>query len=95
MRVDKQIIQFVKQGIIERKLDARVYLFGSRTSDDLLGGDIDILILSDNLIEKSIIRSIRIDFYKRFGWQKIDLVNFTYTDKSVFKQLILSNAIKL
>lgn len=95
MRVDKQIIQFFKQRIVERKPDARVYLFGSRTSDDSLGGDIDILILSDNLIEKRIIRSIRIDFYQKFGWQKIDLVNFTFTDESVFKQLILTNAIEL
>ena len=95
MRVDKQIIQFVKQGVVERKPEAKVYLFGSRTSDDSLGGDIDILILSDNLIERSMLRSIRIDFYQKFGWQKIDLVNFTFVDNSVFKQLILSNVIEL
>ena len=95
MRLDKKIIQFFKQAIDERKLDAKVYLFGSRTSDDALGGDIDILILSNSLIEKRLIRSIRIDFYQKFGWQKVDLVNFTYSNESAFKQLILSNAIEL
>jgi len=72
-----------------------VYLFGSRTNDDALGGDIDILILTEKPINKRIFRPIRVEFFKQFGWQKLDLVNYTYNDTSVFKQLIQTTAIQL
>lgn len=95
MRLDNKIIVFFKQAFSERTPDAKLYLFGSRTSDDTLGGDIDLMILTENPVNKKIIRSIRIEFFKKFGWQKLDLVNFTNKDNSVFKQLIQSNAIEL
>jgi uncharacterized protein len=95
MRIDNQIIQFFKQSILEKKPEAKLYLFGSRASDDSTGGDIDILIITQTPIHKSIIRSIRVEFFKKFGWQKVDMVNFTENDSSVFKQLILSNAVEL
>lgn len=95
MRLDNQIVQFFKQRILDNKPDARIYLFGSRTSDNATGGDIDILIVTQSLINKSVIRSIRIDFFKKFGWQKVDIVNFTENDQSVFKHIIQSNAIEL
>ena len=70
-------------------------LFRSRTSDESVGGDIDLMILTDTLVNKKVLRAIRIEFYKKFGWQKLDLVNFTSSDTSVFKQLIQTNAIEL
>ena len=72
--------------------DAEVYLFGSRTNEKSRGGDIDLLILSDSKIEKSKIRNFRIGFIKKYGWQKLDLVNFTKDDNSTFKQIILKEA---
>ena len=95
MRLNNQIVRFLKQAFGEKDAEATLYLFGSRTDDNALGGDIDLMILTSNPIDKKIIRSIRIEFYKRFGWQKIDLINFTYNDSSVFKQLIQSESIKL
>ena len=95
MRLDKNIIVFFKQRIVEVCPDATLYLFGSRTIDDAKGGDIDLLILTNNPIEKKVFRPIRIEFFKKFGWQKIDLVNFTYDDNSVFKQIIQTTAIQL
>lgn len=71
---------------------ADVYLFGSRVHDEQNGGDIDILLLSDHLIDKKQFRLFRREFYKKFGWQKIDLVQFSRHDQSVFKQLILKEA---
>ncbi|WP_425482387.1 nucleotidyltransferase domain-containing protein [Maribellus comscasis] len=68
------------------------YLFGSRLDNKGAGGDIDILILSDKKIDNKKLRLFRINFYKKFGWQKIDLVNFTKTDDSTFKKIILGNA---
>jgi uncharacterized protein len=85
LRLNNQLVGFFKQSIIGKIPKAKIYLFGSRTSDDAAGGDIDILIISNNPVDRGIIRSIRVEFYKRFGWQKLDLVNFTENDQSVFK----------
>ena len=95
MRLDNNIILFLKHAFAEKIPGAKLYLFGSRADDTSLGGDIDVLVLSNQLIDKKIIRLIRIEFYKQFGWQKIDLVNFTFDDKSVFKQLVEPTAIEL
>jgi predicted nucleotidyltransferase len=95
MRLNNQPVVFFKQSILGKVPEFNIYLFGSRTSDEAAGGDIDILIISKNPVNRAIIRSIRIEFYKRLGWQKLDLVNFTENDQSVFKQIIQSNAIEL
>lgn len=94
MRLNDSIIDFLKSKFLEKIPDAKLYLFGSRTNDDALGGDIDVMILSNQLIDKRFIRTLRVEFFKKFGWQKIDLVNFTYSDSSAFKQLIESEAIE-
>ena len=95
MRLNNQIIQFLKQTFREKIPEAKVYLFGSRTKDDESGGDIDLMVVTQNHVDKKILRAIRIEFYKRFGWQKIDIVNFTNDDQSLFRQLIKPNAIEL
>ena len=95
MRLDPNIQLFCKQTIGEKIPGAKLYLFGSRTNDEALGGDIDLMILTDNPVDKKVFRTIRVEFYKKFGWQKVDLVNFTFNDTSVFKQLIQTNAIEL
>jgi len=95
MRLNNQVIGFFKQNIVGKIPGAKIYLFGSRTSDSSSGGDIDILIITKELVDRKTIRSIRIEFFKKFGWQKHDLVNFTENDQSVFKQIIQSYAIEL
>ena len=95
MRLEYNIIQFFKQRISEVCPDATIYLFGSRAIDEAKGGDIDILILTNKQVDKKVFRPIRIEFFKTFGWQKVDLVNFTYEDNSVFKRIIQTNAIEL
>jgi len=95
MRLNNQIIQFLKQTFREKIPEAKVYLFGSRTKDDESGGDIDLMVVTQNHVDKKILRAIRVEFYKRFGWQKIDIVNFTHDDQSLFRQLIKPNAIEL
>ncbi len=60
-------------------------MFGSRTNDDALGGDIDVMIVTNTKIEKSVFRTIRVEFYKKFGWQMIDFINFRTSDESAFK----------
>lgn len=95
MRLSNSIINFFKQAIEEKIPGAKVYLFGSRTNDDASGGDIDLMVLTQNHVGKRLLRAIRVEFYKKFGWQKIDLINFTFDDQSVFIQLIKTNAVEL
>ena len=95
MRLDDRVKYFLKQAVGKKIPGARLYLFGSRTNDDALGGDIDVMILTNNFVDKKIFRNIRVEFYKKFGWQKIDIVYFRYDDESAFRQLIQTNAIEL
>jgi predicted nucleotidyltransferase len=59
--------------------DAKVYLFGSRTSDKKKGGDIDLAVWSDRIGLKEKI-DIKLKFFEEFGEQKIDL--FVFNDES-------------
>ena len=95
MRLDKPVIEFLKQQIVMTVPGAKLYLFGSRTDDEARGGDIDLMILTQIPVDKRQLRTIRVEFIKKFGWQKLDLVNFTYEDNSVFKRIIQTNAIEL
>ena len=52
MRLDNKIIIFLKQAFAEKIPKAKLYLFGSRADDTSLGGDIDVLVLSNQLIDK-------------------------------------------
>jgi hypothetical protein len=95
MRLDDKIVRFLNRLSVKkhRKL---LFICSVRVPTMMhWGGDIDLMILTEHLIDKKLIRSIRIEFFKKFGWQKIDLVNFTYNDTSVFKQLIQLDAIEL
>lgn len=92
MRLKPEIVAFIKETAKNLFPEVEIYLFGSRLHDQELGGDIDILILSEEKIESKKLRLFRIGFYKRFGWQKIDLVNFTKKDNSTFKKLALTSA---
>lgn len=92
MRLKSEIKIFIKDLASRLFPDSDIYLFGSRVDDNKKGGDIDILLISDRKIDRKKIREFKIIFYKEFGWQKIDLVNFTRNEESNFKRLILKNA---
>lgn len=74
---------------------AEVYLFGSRTDDEARGGDIDILILSEERLPITSVRMLRREFFKSFGWQKLDLVNFLFNEEDPFRNLIEKQLIRL
>ena len=73
--------------------DACVYLFGSRVDDSKKGGDIDLLILSNNLTRDDK-RSIKIRLFELLGEQKIDIV-LAADDADPFVKLALENGVKL
>ena len=58
-----------------RRLDAgaEIYLYGSRTDDTARGGDIDLLVISDKLGFRDVLR-LRARILDRIGWQQLDLL---------------------
>ena len=54
MRLSPDIASFLKQSIHETIPGSTVYLFGSRTDNNAKGGDIDLLILTEELVAKNI-----------------------------------------
>lgn len=58
-----------------RRLDnqAEVYLYGSRVDDTARGGDVDLLVVSDTLNFRDVLR-LRTGILDRIGWQQLDLV---------------------
>lgn len=95
MRLDQGIANYLKQVIQTEIPGSAVFLFGSRADDCARGGDIDLMILTDEPADKRIFRKIRLKFIKKLGWRKIDLVNFTYSNDSTFRKLIGINSIQL
>ena len=95
MRLNPEIAGYLKQSIQEKITGSTIYLFGSRVDDSALGGDIDLMILTNEPVDKRIFRKIRIEFIKKYGWRKVDLVNFTYSNESSFRKLIDLSSIRL
>ena len=86
-------IQTLKSKLKSLSPKAKLYLFGSRVDDEKKGGDIDLLVVSDKLTKKDM-RLLRVDFFEKFGEQKIDIVlddgNFlSVFNKHIFKKAVL------
>jgi len=73
---------------------SKIYLFGSRVDDDKKGGDIDILIVSDK-ITRADKREIRLDFYEKFGEQKLDIIIDDGSFSKPFSKIALKNGVSL
>lgn len=73
MRLTTQQIVVLKDSLKRLDPSAKLYLFGSRVDDQRKGGDIDLLIESKKL-QPADVRRLRLDFYRHFGEQKIDIV---------------------
>lgn len=94
MRLSKEEVGCLKNKLKELEESARLYLFGSRVDDSKRGGDIDLLIVSDKLTKKDL-RALRVEFFKHFGEQKLDIVLDDGTMQDPFVQLIFKEAIEL
>ena len=95
MRIKKEMVEFLRAYIKKEMSGAKLYVFGSRADDKKKGGDIDILLLTKERIgfkEKSAIRTA---VWKRFGEQKIDILNYTFKEENTFKELILEESIEI
>lgn len=95
MRLDQEKAVFLKEEISKLGFNSKGYLFGSRTDDSKRGGDIDILILSSDLLSKKELWMVKERFWARFGEQKLDLVNFTFDSQDPFKKISMAEALPL
>jgi uncharacterized protein len=94
MRLSQEEIDVLKTKLYSLSSEAKLYLFGSRTDDDKRGGDIDLLVVSQKLTKKDV-RLLRIDFFKAFGEQKLDIILDKGDFKNPFNKLISQKAILL
>lgn len=94
MRLSQEEIKILKHKLFSISKNAKIFLFGSRIDDMKKGGDIDILILDDTLSLKDL-RSLRIEFFKKFGEQKLDIVLDKMNPVNPFTKHILNKAIQL
>lgn len=94
MRLSKQEISLLKNELKILDLDAKIYLFGSRVDDSKKGGDIDLLVISTKLKKKDL-RRLRIEFFKEFGEQKMDIVLDDGSLENSFVNIIFEKAVLL
>ena len=94
MRLQKVIIDKIKEAIYDSFGNVNIYLFGSRTDDMKKGGDIDIAIdvdLTTSQFHKNKIKFL-VNLFKKDFDLKIDIVNYNTKD-SLLKKQIEKNAI--
>ena len=73
MRLSEKEKQVILKQILLADLDAKIYLFGSRTDSMAKGGDIDLLIISDKIGFAEKIK-IRVGIFNEIEEQKLDLI---------------------
>ena len=94
MRLSKDEVDLLKKELYKLSKNAKLYLFGSRVDDSKKGGDIDLLIVSNELTKKDL-RTLRVEFFKLFGEQKLDIVLDDGSFKDPFVKLIYKKAVLL
>ena len=94
MRLSNQEIRVLKDKLISLADDAKLYLFGSRVDDSKRGGDIDLLVVSKKMTKRDL-RLLRVEFFKEFGEQKLDIIIDNGEFKKPFNKLIFKKAILL
>ena len=94
MRLSPQETAVLKEKLAAIAPEAELYLFGSRTDDAARGGDIDLLVVDDQLRPRDL-RPLRVAFYAEFGEQKMDIVLSKRKPDDPFVQMILPQAVRL
>ena len=94
MRLSKDEVRILKNTLYTLNSDAKLYLFGSRIYDDKKGGDIDLLIVSKTFTKK-LLRKLRVEFFKYFGEQKLDIIVDDGSFSNPFHRIAYQKAIQL
>jgi predicted nucleotidyltransferase len=94
MRLSKDEVKILKNTLHTLNSDAKLYLFGSRLYDNKKGGDIDLLIVSKTFTKK-LLRKLRVEFFKYFGEQKLDIIVDDGSFSNPFHKIAYQKAIQL
>lgn len=96
MRISQKEKTTIVSAVHDKDPAAIIFLFGSRTRDELKGGDIDLLVVSEN-IDFSTKLEILVRIKALLGEQKIDLKILSSAKAAAdpFTQSILPGAVRL
>ena len=94
MRLTPQEITAIKQTVSTFDPHAKTYLFGSRVRDDLKGGDVDLLVLTDKISSLGEKIKLILRLEDAIGEQKIDIV-IPNEGNQAFVEMIFKEAILL
>ena len=94
VRLSKAEIDNLKASVTSVDPQASLYLFGSRTDLKKRGGDIDLLIISEN-IKKSDLTDIRWNFFDEFGEQRMDILTDDGSVQTPFVEMVFPKAVKI
>jgi len=94
MRLSSEEIETLKRSLATLSPEARLYLFGSRTDDEARGGDIDLLVVARDF-DRQKVRKLRLDFFRRFGEQKLDVLVDDGSFRDPFRRMVYERALPL
>ena len=94
MRISEIEKTTIVNAILEKDKNAQIFLFGSRTDDFKKGGDIDILVQSDEIGLLEIVK-IKNTIFKNIPEQKIDLLVSKSNETNHFVDFISNQLISL
>ena len=94
MRISEIEKTTIVNAILEKDKNAQIFLFGSRTDDFKKGGDIDILVQSDEIGLLEIVK-IKSTIFKNIPEQKIDLLISKSNETNHFVDFISNQLISL
>ncbi len=72
MRLEANQLKAIQEEVRRFDPASEIYLYGSRVDDSARGGDIDLLVVSDTLGFRDVLR-LRTAILDRIGWQQLDL----------------------
>jgi len=93
MRLSEQQVSIIKEEIYKKDESAEIYLFGSRADDLALGGDIDLLVISEKIDFHQKIR-IQAQLFIKLDEQQVDMLA-AKDKKKAFVKLAIIDGIQL
>ena len=90
VRLSNQQLEAIKESVKSvLGENAQIYIFGSRADLNKKGGDIDILVISENISSEKEKFQIKMEIlknlYKKLGERKIDLIITNKPEKEIEK----------
>lgn len=95
MRLTPREQKIITEAIHALDQEAQIYLFGSRVDDRSKGGDIDLLVISQNL-EFADVLNLRRTILDQIGWQQLDLIIKKHSElKEPFVEEAIETGVRL